>query len=102
MTHKPSKPDADALLEQAIDWMLRSEQAPDDVELRRELAAWLAADPGHAYAWQRARNVWNTMGGMEPDRSQWPAAVEAADDATADDEAPSAAAEDAVAESEKE
>ncbi len=79
MTHKPSKPDADALLEQAIDWMLRSEQAPDDVELRRELAAWLAADPGHAYAWQRARNVWNTMGGMEPDRSQWPAAVEAAE-----------------------
>lgn len=65
-------PDADDLLEQAIDWMLRLDAAPDDAALQRDLDRWREQHPGHAEAWRRATRAWGAAAQLEPDRRQWP------------------------------
>lgn len=69
-----NKSEADDLLEQAVDWMIRVETTPDDTELQQALNGWREADPKHAEAWQRALRAWGVMGAIPPDRSQWPEA----------------------------
>lgn len=52
---KPSK-NRDAR-EQAVDWLLRLEDAPLSDAERRDFEDWLAADPAHASAFARARRL---------------------------------------------
>ena len=53
-------------LEEAMDWLLRVSEAPDDPDLRRQVEAWVAADPEHRRAWNQARETWQTMAGVQP------------------------------------
>ncbi|MGD8176913.1 FecR family protein [Marinimicrobium sp. ARAG 43.8] len=70
MTANP--PESDALLEQAIDWMIRTESEPDNPQLRQALQNWRSADQANEAAWLRARRVWESMGEWQPDRKRWP------------------------------
>lgn len=57
---------SDPRLEEAMDWLLRLRQAPDDLGLRGEVETWHTADPDHARAWQQARKAWQVMGELPP------------------------------------
>lgn len=57
---------SDPRLEEAMDWLLRLREAPDDLGVRGELETWLAADPDHSHAWQQARKAWQVMGELPP------------------------------------
>ncbi|MGU3495079.1 FecR family protein [Xanthobacteraceae bacterium A53D] len=61
---QPETPDA--LLEQAIDWMLHLKDAPGDADAMRRFEAWLAQSEAHARAWEKARKTWRAMGEVEP------------------------------------
>jgi len=63
MTDVPDDAD-DPVWDQAMDWVLALHAAPDDAGLRRDLAAWRAADPAHDRAYVRAERVWRVTGGL--------------------------------------
>ncbi|MEQ9557168.1 MAG: FecR domain-containing protein [Rhodospirillales bacterium] len=56
----------DPHLEQAMDWLLRVTEAPDDRALRAALDQWLAADPAHRRAFDRAGRAWQVLGDAAP------------------------------------
>lgn len=60
-----------------MDWLLRLQAEPDDHELRRGLAAWMAADGDHVRAWAQAERTWTLIGTVPPVHSdRWaPAGV---------------------------
>jgi transmembrane sensor len=45
-------------LDQAIDWLLRVQERPEDSQLLAELEGWLAADERHRSAYRKAERVW--------------------------------------------
>lgn len=55
----------DPALEQATEWLLQVQAAPADAALRRQVEAWVAADPSHARAWDQARRTWRALGAVE-------------------------------------
>ena len=57
---------SDQRLEEAMDWLLRLQEAPGDPALRDRVEAWLSADPDHRRAWDQARKTWQIMGEMTP------------------------------------
>lgn len=57
---------SDRRLEEAMDWLLRLQDAPDDAGLRRAVEAWVAADPDNRRAWDQARRAWQAMGDLPP------------------------------------
>lgn len=63
---------SDSLLQEAIDWLIRLEDAPHDADLRRAVEAWKAADARHLHAWQRAQRSWQLLGEVSPDAGRWP------------------------------
>ncbi|KWT65995.1 hypothetical protein APY04_2582 [Hyphomicrobium sulfonivorans] len=54
------------MLEDAIDWLLRLQDKPNDAALRRAFAQWLAQSPAHADAWQKASRGWDALGTAPP------------------------------------
>lgn len=65
----------DRVLQAAMDWLLRVQEAPGDPLLRRQVEAWRAADPEHAAAWARAEQAWGLVAEVPPTRvADWPAA----------------------------
>lgn len=54
------------LLEEAMDWLLRLQAAPDDAAVRAAVAAWAAADPAHGQAWTLAQKTWRLIGAAPP------------------------------------
>ncbi len=65
MTDVPDDAD-DPVWDQAMDWLLALHAAPGDASLRRDLAAWRAADAAHDRAYLRAERVWRVTGGLVP------------------------------------
>ncbi len=63
MTDVPDDAD-DPVWDQAMDWLLALHAAPGDAALRRDLAAWRAADAAHDRAYLRAERVWRVTGGL--------------------------------------
>ena len=57
---------SDRRLEEAMDWLLRLQDAPDDAALRQAVEAWVAADPDNRRAWNQARRAWQAMGDLPP------------------------------------
>ena len=57
---------SDHRLKEAMGWLLRLREAPDDPDLRGDVEAWLAADPDRLSAWNRARRTWQIMGDLPP------------------------------------
>lgn len=58
---------ADPLTREAIDWLMRIEDAPHDVELRAAAEAWRRAGPERALAWERAEKAWRWLADPTPD-----------------------------------
>ncbi|WDY57733.1 FecR family protein [Pseudomonas sp. PSKL.D1] len=59
--------------DQALDWLLRIQQAPHDAQLRAELAQWCASDTANAEAYGKAERVWRLTGQVAPTTAaQWP------------------------------
>ena len=57
---------SDRRLEEAMDWLLRLQDTPDDAGLRHAVEAWVAADPDNRRAWNQARRAWQAMGDLPP------------------------------------
>jgi transmembrane sensor len=62
----PDHDTPDPHLEQAMDWLLRINDAPKDARLRREFDAWLVADPAHRRAFDHAGRTWQLLGDAAP------------------------------------
>ncbi|MCR9072735.1 MAG: FecR domain-containing protein [Alphaproteobacteria bacterium] len=56
----------DPVWDQALDWLLAVQERPQDVRLRTELETWLAADPRHRAAYDKAQRVWTLTGDVAP------------------------------------
>ncbi|CAM3603826.1 Protein FecR [Pseudomonas reidholzensis] len=64
--------------DQALDWLLRVQQAPHDTQLRAELAQWCARDVANAEAYGKAERIWRLTGQLAPATAeQWPQAMPA-------------------------
>lgn len=63
---RPGEGQGDAALREATDWLLRLREAPEDAALLAGLRHWLAADPAHARAWERANRAWQIIGEVQP------------------------------------
>lgn len=57
----------DPLTREAIDWLMRIDDAPNDVELRAAAEAWRQAGPERGRAWQRAEKAWRWLADPTPD-----------------------------------
>jgi transmembrane sensor len=58
MARDTQEQEKDALHDQAADWLLQVEVAPDDAAIRAARDAWLRASPDHADAYSRAERAW--------------------------------------------
>ncbi|OAI24961.1 iron dicitrate transport regulator FecR [Methylomonas koyamae] len=47
--------------DQAIAWLLRRRESPQDASVQRDFSAWLAADPAHPQAYRQAERQWAWM-----------------------------------------
>ncbi len=56
----------DPRLDEAMDWLMRLREAPDDPALRTGMETWLSAGPDHRRAWNQARRTWQVMGDVPP------------------------------------
>lgn len=54
--------DSNTDLDQALEWCVRLQDAGATAAEHEAFAQWLAADPKHPAAWQRARQVWGMAG----------------------------------------
>lgn len=57
---------SDALLEEAMDWLLRLREAPGDPADTPQFRDWLSRSPAHVRAWDRAQAAWELMGEVPP------------------------------------
>lgn len=57
----------------ALDWLLRVQQAPQDVQVQAALAQWCQADPANASAYRQAERLWRLSAQLTPRTlAQWP------------------------------
>ncbi|NIF26311.1 FecR family protein [Pantoea sp. Tr-811] len=61
--------------EQALDWLLRLQQAPLDSPLHSAFEQWCASDPANAEAYRKAHKLWQLTGQLAPTTTEhWPKA----------------------------
>jgi transmembrane sensor len=56
----------DPVTDEAVAWLLRLRNAPDDPQLKAEFDAWSSLDEKHAEAWRTAQQVWSLAGVVGP------------------------------------
>lgn len=62
-----------ARMDVALDWLLRTRQAPDDARLQAAFSAWQAADPENPEALRKAERIWRLTGQLAPSTTaKWP------------------------------
>ena len=66
-THDPSTRLPRRIVEAAIAWMVRLDFNPSSADDRQAFEHWLAADPAHALAWQRVRQLDGPFAVVPPD-----------------------------------
>ncbi|MGF6097768.1 FecR family protein [Pseudomonas sp. 18175] len=72
----PTEDCANARRDQALDWLLRVQQAPQDADLQAQLARWCALDEANAKAYRKAQRMWQLTGQLAPTTApQWPKPV---------------------------
>jgi transmembrane sensor len=54
--------DARAIRQQAFDWLIRLNEAPETPELRKEFENWLFRSVEHGRTWDKACRMWSAMG----------------------------------------
>lgn len=57
----------DQIREEALDWVLRIEAAPDDADLRSSALAWRRQSPLHEKAWRFVTEAWQVAGRLPRD-----------------------------------
>lgn len=57
---------ASGIQAQAIDWLMRLQEEPDNAELLKAFHAWLQQEPAHQDAWDKARQTWALLGELPP------------------------------------
>ena len=62
-----SDAERDPIREEAMDWLLKLERAPDDEALRAELAAWRRRSEAHDQAYRSVARMWRLAGDLPPD-----------------------------------
>lgn len=63
--------------EQALDWLLRLQQAPHDMPLRVQFEQWLDQHADNAEAYRKANQLWQLSSQLAPaTRAHWPATAE--------------------------
>ncbi|MGE7990065.1 FecR family protein [Pseudomonas sp. NPDC089554] len=63
--------------EQALDWLLRLQQAPHDMPLREQFEQWLEQHADNAEAYRKAAQLWQLSEQLAPaTRAHWPATAE--------------------------
>ena len=69
----PTEDSANARRDQALDWLMRVQQAPLDADLRGQVADWCAASEANAKAYRKAERVWQLTGHVAPVSAEtWP------------------------------
>jgi transmembrane sensor len=63
---------ADPLTKQAIDWLIRLSEAPNDSELRTAADAWRRVNADRAVAWSRAEKAWQWLAEPAADPGEQP------------------------------
>ncbi|MBN7771487.1 FecR domain-containing protein [Marinobacter daepoensis] len=58
--------------QQAIDWLLRFQESPNDKTLKAQHRQWLIASTKHADAWNRAQRAWQLTSLARTDKNNWP------------------------------
>ncbi|TFY87696.1 FecR family protein [Pseudomonas kairouanensis] len=72
----PTEDCANARRDQALDWLLRAQQAPQDADLQAQLTRWCALDEANAKAYRKAQRMWQLTGQLAPTTvQQWPTPV---------------------------
>lgn len=69
---------ADPLTKQAIDWLIRISDAPNDTELRAAAEAWRQASADRALAWGKAEKAWQWLADPAADPGAQPQPTPAA------------------------
>ena len=57
----------DPIREEALDWLLKVEAAPDDEDLKSALAAWRGTSEQHERAYRSVARMWRLAGELAPD-----------------------------------
>ena len=72
----PTEDCASTRRDQALDWLLRVQQAPQDADLQAQVAHWCAIDEANATAYRKAQRLWQLTGQLAPTTAQqWPKPV---------------------------
>ncbi|MCG8356403.1 MAG: FecR domain-containing protein [Kiloniellales bacterium] len=69
----PIRPDPiwpDPIREEALDWLLKAEAAPDDEALQAELAAWRGRSEAHEKAYRSVTRMWRLAGDLPADYAE--------------------------------
>ena len=79
MTDGP-KSAVDPVMAEALDWVLRINENPDDPQVQKELSGWLASCEVNAKAYRKAERVWRLTGDVPPAYPEtWIASAPSAD-----------------------
>lgn len=70
MSTRHDAPIAQAVVEQASEWLMLQWGGEFDVAQRQAFAHWQAADPEHRRAWQRLQQLQQTLGGVPADSAR--------------------------------
>lgn len=73
LSYMPPMDHTHALQDEALDWLLRLQQAPENAALQAAFEQWCDADEANAKAFRKAERVWRLTGQVAPTtREQWP------------------------------
>jgi transmembrane sensor len=79
MTTGTPEKENDAIWDEATDWILRIDAAPDDAALHARRDAWLLENEEHAKAYRKAERAWHLAGDVPPAHADHWAAKAAAE-----------------------
>ncbi len=54
--------DSERVSQEATEWLIEMQEAPDDPALRARFAVWLAASPAHRVAWEETARAYDLIG----------------------------------------
>ncbi|AFT69657.1 Anti-FecI sigma factor, FecR [Alloalcanivorax dieselolei B5] len=61
MTSEPPRTDRERHISEAMDWLLRLQDDPDNSDLQQRHRHWLDTSPDHGDAWKQARRTWQLL-----------------------------------------
>lgn len=66
---------SDAIWQAAVGWLMREHEQRLDPGARKELVAWLAQDPAHRAAYDKASLLWLLTGLVPPSSAEHPSPI---------------------------